>query len=233
MKAVDGVDFSVNKKQSVGVVGESGCGKSITCMSIMRFIPQPPGRIEEGNIYFYDENILNYSERDMRGIRGNNISMIFQEPITSLPPVFTVGDQIMEYLLLHQGMNHKEAKERAIKMLDTVGIPRANQVVDEYPHQLSGEMRQRAMIVMVSCDPKLLIADESTTALDVIIQAQILELMNDLKERYETRIILITHDLGIVAEKADEVVVMYAGRVVEHASVYDIFDDPKHPYTII
>ncbi len=232
VKAVNGVDFSVNKKQTVGIVGESGCGKSITSLSIMRLIPQPPGKIEAGKIWLNNENLLSYSEKQMRKVRGNEISMIFQEPMTSLNPVYTIGEQIMEALLLHQNMNPKEAREKAIEMLETVGIPRANQVVDEYPHQLSGGMRQRGMIAMaLACNPKLLIADEPTTALDVTIQAQILELMNNVKEDFETGIILITHDLGVIAEMAEEVVVMYSGRVVEHASVYDIFENSLHPYT--
>jgi len=233
VKAVNGVDFTVNKKQTVGIVGESGCGKSISSMSIMKLIPDPPGKIVDGNIWFNNENLINFSESKMRKVRGNDISMIFQEPMTSLNPVFTVGDQICEVLLLHQNMHLKEARDKAIEMLDTVGIPRANKVIDEYPHQLSGGMRQRAMIAMsLACNPQLLIADEPTTALDVTIQAQILDLMNQMKEEFETGIILITHDLGVIAEMAEEVVVMYAGRVVEHGSVYDIFENPLHPYTI-
>ncbi len=233
VKAVNGVDFSVDRQETVGIVGESGCGKSITSMSIMRLIPSPPGKIKEGKIYFENEDLLAYPESKMRGIRGNEISMIFQEPMTSLNPVYTVGDQIMEALILHQNISPKTARQKAIDSLETVRIPRSEKVVDEYPHQLSGGMRQRAMIAMaLACNPKLLIADEPTTALDVTIQAQILDLMNDLKKEYEAGVILITHDLGVIAEMCDDVVVMYAGRVVEHADVYSIFEKPKHPYTI-
>ncbi len=232
VKALNGVDFTVDKKQTVGIVGESGCGKSITSMSIMRLIPSPPGKIEDGEIWFNGQNLLNLSERKMRHIRGNDISMIFQEPMTSLNPVYPIGDQIMEVLILHQNYKQKGARERAAEMLDIVGIPRPQKVVEEYPHQLSGGMRQRAMIAMaLACNPKLLIADEPTTALDVTIQAQILELMNDLKKEFDTGIILITHDLGVIAEMADQVVVMYAGRVVEHTDVYTAFENPAHPYT--
>lgn len=233
VQAVNGVDFTVNRGQTVGVVGESGCGKSITSMSIMRLIPTPPGKIVDGKIWFNGQDLLKLSERKMRHIRGNDISMIFQEPMTSLNPVYPIGDQIMEVLILHQNYRQKEAREKAVEMLETVEIPRPEKVVDEYPHQLSGGMRQRAMIAMaLACNPKLLIADEPTTALDVTIQAQIMELMNDLKNRFEAGIILITHDLGVIAEMVDEVVVMYAGRVVEHTDVYTAFENPHHPYTL-
>lgn len=233
IKAVDGVGFSVDKKQTVGIVGESGCGKSITALSIMQLIQSPPGKIIDGKIWFKGDDLLAYPEKRMRHIRGNDISMIFQEPMTSLNPVYTVGNQIIEVLLLHQNMKLKEARGKAINMLETAGIPRANRVIDEFPHQLSGGMKQRAIIAMaLACNPKLLIADEPTTALDVTIQAQILNLINAKKEEFKTGVILITHDLGIIAEMAEEVVVMYAGRVVEHAGVIDIFENPMHPYTI-
>ncbi len=231
--AVDGVDFSLKPGQTLGVVGESGCGKSITSMSIMRLIPTPPGKIVDGEIIFDDKNIVNLSEAEMRKIRGNDIAMIFQEPMTSLNPVFTIGSQITEAIMLHQKLDKKAAKEKCIEMLKLVGIPRADEVLNDYPHQFSGGMRQRVMIAMaLSCNPKLLIADEPTTALDVTIQAQILELMREIKEKLNTAIMLITHDLGVVADMADYIIVMYAGRVVEEANVYDLFEDPKHPYTI-
>ena len=231
--AVDGVDFTLKPGQTLGIVGESGCGKSITSMSVMRLIPNPPGKIVAGEIIFDKKNLLNLSDAEMRRIRGNDISMIFQEPMTSLNPVFTIGSQIMEAIMLHQKLDKKAAREKCIDMLKLVGIPRANEVVDDYPHQFSGGMRQRVMIAMaLSCNPKLLIADEPTTALDVTIQAQILELMKELKEKLNTAIMLITHDLGVVAEMADHIIVMYAGKVVEEASALEIFDDPKHPYTI-
>ena len=231
--AVDGVDFSLKPGQTLGIVGESGCGKSITSMSVMRLIPNPPGKIVEGEIIFDKKDLLNLSDAEMRRIRGNEISMIFQEPMTSLNPVFTIGSQIMEAIMLHQKLDKKAAREKCIEMLKLVGIPRADEVVDDYPHQFSGGMRQRVMIAMaLSCNPKLLIADEPTTALDVTIQAQILELMKELKEKLNTAIMLITHDLGVVAEMADHIIVMYAGRVVEEGTALDIFDDPKHPYTI-
>jgi len=231
--AVDGVDFNLKPGQTLGIVGESGCGKSITSMSIMRLIPTPPGKIVDGEIRFDGKNIVTLSEAEMRRIRGNDIAMIFQEPMTSLNPVFTIGSQIMESIKLHQNMDKKAAREKCIEMLKLVGIPRAEEVVDDYPHQFSGGMRQRAMIAMaLSCNPKLLIADEPTTALDVTIQAQIIELMKELKEKLNTAIMLITHDLGVVAEMADHVIVMYAGRIVEDANVIDLFKDPKHPYTV-
>jgi len=231
--AVNGVDFNLKPGETLGIVGESGCGKSITSMSIMRLIPTPPGKIVGGEILFEDRDIVKMSEAEIRKIRGNDIAMIFQEPMTSLNPVFTIGSQIMEAIMLHQKMDKKAAREKCIEMLRLVGIPRADEVVDDYPHQFSGGMRQRAMIAMaLSCNPKLLIADEPTTALDVTIQAQIIELMKELKEKLNTAIMLITHDLGVVAEMADHVIVMYAGRIVEDANVIDLFKDPKHPYTI-
>ncbi len=231
-KAVDGVDYYVGKGETLGVVGESGCGKSVTALSIMRLIPQPPGKIAGGDITFDGKSLLGLSQQEMRKIRGNKISMIFQEPMTSLNPVFTIGNQIREAVQLHQRLSRKASLDRAIEMLRLVGISSPEQRVKEYPHQLSGGMRQRAMIAMaLSCNPSLLIADEPTTALDVTIQAQILDLMTSLKEEFNTSIILITHDLGVVAESVARVVVMYAGKIVEEADVYNIFGHPLHPYT--
>jgi oligopeptide/dipeptide ABC transporter ATP-binding protein len=230
--AVDGVDYSVKKGETLGVVGESGCGKSVTALSILRLIPDPPGKIVAGDIRFEGQSLINLTPNEMRKIRGNKISMIFQEPMTSLNPVYTIGNQISETLTLHQGLTNKEALERSIEMLKLVGIPSPARRVNEYPHQLSGGMRQRAMIAMaLACNPSLLIADEPSTALDVTIQAQILDLMGSLKEELNTAIILITHDLGVVAESAARVVVMYAGKIVEDADVYQIFEEPLHPYT--
>jgi len=230
-RAVDGVSFHVNVGETLAIVGESGCGKSVTAMSILRLIPEPPGKIA-GAIRFNGKNLLDASDREMRAIRGNEISMIFQEPMTSLNPVLSVGRQIGETLRLHQGLSAKEAEERAIDMLNLVGIPEARRRVREYPHQLSGGMRQRVMIaIALACNPKLLIADEPTTALDVTIQAQILDLMRDLKHRVGAAIVLITHDLGVVAEVAERVVVMYAGKKVEEAPVNALFRNPRHPYT--
>jgi len=230
--AVDGVDYSVKKGETLGVVGESGCGKSVTALSILRLIPDPPGKIVAGDIRFEGRSLLKLTQNEMRKIRGNKISMIFQEPMTSLNPVYTIGNQISETLTLHQGLTSKEALERSVEMLRLVGIPSPARRVTEYPHQLSGGMRQRAMIAMaLACNPSLLIADEPSTALDVTIQAQILDLMGSLKEELNTAIILITHDLGVVAESAARVVVMYAGKVVEEADVYQIFEAPLHPYT--
>ena len=231
--AVDGVDFELKPGETIGIVGESGCGKSVTSISIMKLIPSPPGRIVDGEILFEGKDLVKATESEMQHIRGNDIAMIFQEPMTSLNPVFTIGKQITEAIVLHQNLGKDDAKDRCIEMLKLVGIPRAEQAINEYPHQFSGGMRQRAMIAMaLSCNPKLLIADEPTTALDVTIQAQIIELMKELKEKLNTAIMLITHDLGVVAEMSDHVIVMYAGRVVEEADVIDLFKDPKHPYTI-
>lgn len=231
--AVDGVDLKINKGETVALVGESGSGKSITSLSIMRLIPSPPGKIVDGEILFNGQDLAQLSESDMCTIRGNDISMIFQEPMTSLNPVLTIGEQIMEVLIYHQKMTKQVAKNRAIEMLELVGFSRAKELINEYPHRLSGGMRQRVMIaIAMSCNPKLLIADEPTTALDVTIQAQILELMRDLSKKYDTSILLITHDLGVVSEIADRVVVMYCGQVVEEAAVDDLFDEPLHPYTI-
>ena len=230
-RAVDGVSFNIEAGQTLAIVGESGCGKSVTAMSILRLIPEPPGKIA-GEIRFRGSNLLACTEDEMRDIRGNEISMIFQEPMTSLNPVLTIGHQIGESLRLHQKLSAKDATARAIEMLTLVGIPEPQRRVEEYPHQLSGGMRQRVMIAMaLACSPKLLIADEPTTALDVTIQAQILDLMRDLKSRVGAAIMLITHDLGVVAEVADHVVVMYAGRKVEEAPVSELFRNPKHPYT--
>lgn len=232
-KAVDGVTFSLDKGKTLGIVGESGCGKSVTSLSIMRLVDPATGRNEGGSIVFDGQDLLTLPEKEMRKLRGNRISMIFQEPMTSLNPVFTIGDQISESLKLHKGLDKKAARDRAIGLLELVGIPEAGKRVDEYPHQLSGGMRQRVMIAMaLSGDPELLIADEPTTALDVTIQAQILQLLKDLQEKLHMSIIIITHDLGVIAEMADEVAVMYAGDIVEKAPTRALFDDPKHPYTI-
>ncbi len=231
--AVDDVSFSLNKGKTLGIVGESGCGKSVTSLSIMRLIATPPGKIESGEILFKGENLLKVSDARMRQIRGNEIAMIFQEPMTSLNPVFTCGDQIAEAIQLHQPkLNSKQIKEKAIEMLKLVGIPAPEKRYDEYPHQLSGGMRQRVMIAMsLSCSPSLLIADEPTTALDVTIQAQILDLMRKLNSELQFAMILITHDLGVVAEMCNEVAVMYAGKIIEYGTVEDIFYRPQHPYT--
>ncbi|KST60921.1 peptide ABC transporter ATP-binding protein [Methylobacterium sp. GXS13] len=230
-RAVDGVSFAIQAGETLAIVGESGCGKSVTAMSILRLLPEPPAAIA-GAIRFEGQNLLDLPMKAMRRIRGNDISVIFQEPMTSLNPVLTVGHQIGETLRLHQGLSRREAEARAVEMLTLVGIPEPGRRVREYPHQLSGGMRQRVMIaIALACSPKLLIADEPTTALDVTIQAQILDLMRDLKRRVGAAIMLITHDLGVVAEVADRVVVMYAGRKVEEASVRDLFRAPRHPYT--
>lgn len=231
-RAVDGVSFSVEEGETLAIVGESGCGKSVTAMSILRLIPEPPGKMA-GEVIFDGQDLLKLDEARMRDIRGNAISMIFQEPMTSLNPVLTVGRQLRETLLLHQAISKSQAESRSIEMLELVGIPEATRRMSEYPHQLSGGMRQRVMIAMaLACNPRLLIADEPTTALDVTIQAQILDLMSDLKRRIGAAIMLITHDLGVVAEVAERVMVMYAGRKVEEALVGDLFENPQHPYTI-
>jgi peptide/nickel transport system ATP-binding protein len=230
-RAVDGVSFAVEHGETVAIVGESGCGKSVTASSILRLIPQPPGKIA-GHIRFEGTDLLSLSEGAMRDLRGNRISMVFQEPMTSLNPVLTVGGQIAETLRMHQRLGRRAVRERAVEMLNLVGIAEPRRRAREYPHQLSGGMRQRVMIaIALACNPKLLIADEPTTALDVTIQAQILDLIADLKKRAGTGIILITHDLGVVAEIAERVIVMYAGRKVEEASVADLFRAPRHPYT--
>lgn len=237
VRAVDGVSFMVEPGQKVGIVGESGCGKSVTALAIMGLIRRP-GKIAGGEIFYYQEgksiciSKLDPKGKQMRSIRGNEIAMIFQEPMTSLNPVFTIGSQIMESIILHQHLNKKDARERAIQMLEKVGIPLPEERIDDYPHQLSGGMRQRAMIAMaLSCRPSVLIADEPTTALDVTIQAQVLDLMMDLRAEFQTSIIMITHNLGLIAGMADEVIVMYLGKVVEQSKVRNVFHNPKHPYT--
>ena len=231
-KAVDGISFSVSSGETLGIVGESGCGKSVTALSIMRLIQQPPGKIEASRIFLEEENLLDLSSAEMRKIRGNKISMIFQDPMTSLNPVFKVGEQVAENIRLHQGLSKKPAFNKAIEMLQLVGIPSANKRAHQYPHQMSGGMRQRVMVAMaLSCRPKLMIADEPTTALDVTIQAQILDLIQKLKEETGTSIILITHDMGVIAETVQNVIVMYAGKIMEQATVHDLFRKPAHPYT--
>ncbi len=231
--AVDDVSFSVERGKTLGLVGESGCGKSVSSLSIMRLIPTPPGAIVGGQIFFEGTDLLKLSEKEMRNVRGNKISMIFQEPMTSLNPVFTIGDQIGEAVELHnRSLSQDKVRARAIEMLELVGIPEPNKRVDDYPHQLSGGMRQRVMIAMaLSCDPSVLIADEPTTALDVTIQAQILDLIRKLQKDMGTAVILITHDLGVVAEMCDDVAVMYAGKIVEYANVNEVFKAPRHHYT--
>lgn len=231
VKAVDGVTFDVYAGETLGIVGESGCGKSVTSLSVMRLLDEK-GEIAGGEIIFEGKNVMAIPESQMMKIRGNDMAMIFQEPMTALNPVFTIGFQIMEAILLHQDVNKEQARKMAIDMLRKVGIPEPEKRVDEYPHELSGGMRQRAMIAMaLSCNPKLLFADEPTTALDVTIQAQILELMKSLQEQYGMALVMITHDLGVIAEMAQRVVVMYAGKVVEYAEVHTLFKKPRHPYT--
>ena len=232
VRAVDRVSFDLEESQTIGIVGESGCGKSVTALSLMRLVAEPPGRIESGRVLLDGKNLLELPEREMRAIRGNSISMIFQEPMTSLNPVYTVGAQIVEAIRMHQDKSRRDARDHAVEMLRLVGIPSPESNVEAYPHQLSGGMRQRVMIAMaLACEPKILVADEPTTALDVTIQAQILELLRKLQEKLKMAVVLITHDLGVVAEVAETVVVMYAGRVVERGSVRDIFARPRHPYT--
>ena len=233
VRAVDGVDFTLERGRTLGIVGESGCGKSVTALSIMGLVPQPPGRIADGEVLLEGEDLLKATPQRLRDLRGDKLSMIFQEPMTSLNPAFQVGDQIAEAILRHKGVSKTEAEKQAIEMLRKVRIPSPEARANEYPHQLSGGMRQRVMIAMaLACNPKLLIADEPTTALDVTIQAQILDLMRALREELGTAIILITHDLGVVAELADDVIVMYAGRVIERCAVPKLFAEPQHPYTI-
>ncbi len=232
VKAVDGIDFTLHKGETLGIVGESGSGKSVTNLSIMRLIPSPPGKIVSGEVLFEDKDILKLKEEQLRDIRGNKISMIFQDPMTSLNPFLKISTQLIETIVLHQGLEKTAARAKAIEMLEKVGIPSAAKRVDNYPHQFSGGMRQRVMIAMaLSCNPTILIADEPTTALDVTIQAQILDLMNDLSDEFGTAQILITHDLGVVAGMCDNIIVMYAGRVVEKANADELFEEPKHPYT--
>lgn len=230
--AVDGIDFHIDKGETLGVVGESGCGKTVTALSLLRLVSYPPGRITAGEVWFEGEDLIKKTEAQMRAIRGDKISMIFQEPMTSINPLFTVGQQIGETLKIHRKMGKAEARERSIELVKLVGIPRPEKIVDDYPHQLSGGMRQRVMIaIALACGPGLLIADEPTTALDVSIQAQILDLMRELKDKIETSIMMITHALGVIAEVADRVVVMYAGQIVENSPVRDLFKNPLHPYT--
>ncbi|MET0152082.1 MAG: ABC transporter ATP-binding protein [Candidatus Binatia bacterium] len=232
VRAVDGISFTIDAGRTIGMVGESGCGKSVTALSILRLVPSPPGRIVGGQVLYQGRNLLELPASEMRRIRGNEIAMIFQEPMTSLNPVFTIGDQIGEAIRLHQRTSRRETRERVIEMLRLVEFPEPARRVDDYPHQLSGGMRQRVMIAMaLSCNPKLLIADEPTTALDVTIQAQILDLLASLKARLGMALLLITHDLGVVAEQADEVLILYAGALVEHARAADLFERPLHPYT--
>lgn len=232
LRVLDDVSFSIGKGKVLGVVGESGCGKSITSLSIMGLLPQPNGYIESGEILFNGVDLTKLSKKEMENMRGNDISMIFQEPMTALNPVLTIGFQIGEVLEIHKKLKGKEKKEKVLEMLKLVGLPKPEKIIDEYPHQLSGGMRQRIMIAMaLSCNPKLLIADEPTTALDVTIQIQILELMKNLKNNFDTSILFITHDLGVIAEMADEVAVMYLGKIVEYTTVLNIFDNPMHPYT--
>jgi len=232
VRAVDGVDLYIDKGETLGVVGESGCGKSVTALSIMKLIPQPPGKIVEGQILYNGTDLVSMPANRLRKIRGKEISMVFQEPMTSLNPVFTCGEQIAEALRLHEGLGRRDAMDKTVEMLKIVHIPNAERRVKEYPHQLSGGMRQRVMIAMaLSCSPNLLIADEPTTALDVTIQAQILELLNELKSKLRMAVMLITHDMGVIAETAQRVVVMYAAKVAEEAPVGDLFKEPLHPYT--
>ncbi len=233
VRAVDGIDLALNRGETLGIVGESGSGKSVTALSILRLVPSPPARIVSGRILFNNKNLLEMDDSAIRKIRGNEIAMIFQDPMSSLNPTFTIGNQIIESIKLHQGLGKREARLKAIEMLQSVGIPSPEQRVNEYPHQLSGGIRQRAMIAMaLSCNPALLIADEPTTALDVTIQAQVLDLMDNLREEFDTAILFITHDLGVVAGMADHVAVMYLGKIVEIGTVKDIFHNPKHPYTL-
>jgi len=233
VNAVNGISYTVDEGETVGIVGESGCGKSVSVLSVMRLIPQPPGKIVGGQVMFEGRDLLKLSEDEMRQVRGNKISMVFQDPMTSLNPVLTVARQMTEGMELHLGLDHQQARKRAIELLEMVNIPQAKDRIDDYPHQFSGGMRQRVMIAMgLSCNPQLLIADEPTTALDVTIQAQILDLVRELKQKIGMAIIWITHDLGIVAGLADRVLVMYAGYIIESAPVKDIYADPRHPYTL-
>ena len=232
VKAVDGISYNVHEGEVLGIVGESGCGKSVSAMSVMKLIPNPPGRIVDGSVIFEGKDLVTMPEPEMRQIRGNRIAMVFQEPMTSLNPVLTIGRQLTETLELHQGLSGSAAMDRAAELLDRVGIPEAGQRLKDYPHQFSGGMRQRVMIaIALSCDPKLIIADEPTTALDVTIQAQILELMQELAKEFGTALIIITHNLGVVARYADRVIVMYAGKIIEESTAEEIFHNPMHAYT--
>jgi peptide/nickel transport system ATP-binding protein len=232
VKAVDGVDFEVDRGKTLGIVGESGCGKSVTALSIMGLIPKPPARIVEGAVRFEGRDLTELNDRELEDVRGHEIGMIFQDPMTSLNPTLTIGTQITETLRRHLGMSNKQARKRAVELLQEVHIPNAKERLDDYPHRYSGGMRQRVMIaIAISCNPKLLIADEPTTALDVTVQAGVLDLLHELRAEHEMAVIIITHDMGVVAETANDILVMYAGQVVEHASAYDLFDRPEHPYT--
>ncbi len=231
-KVIENISFALDRGKTLGLVGESGCGKSVTAMSVMRLLPCPPSRVDSGDILFDGVNVLSLTDKDMRKIRGNRIGMIFQEPMTSLNPTFSIGFQIAEVLRLHRGLNNSQARRRSVELLDLVGIGSPRARIDQYPHQLSGGLRQRVMIAMaLACDPDLLIADEPTTALDVTIQAQILELLAQLQQEFGMSILLITHDLGVVAEFCEQVVVMYAGKIMEKAHVEELFSHPRHPYT--
>ena len=232
VQAVDGVSFSVEKGKTLGIVGESGCGKSVTALSLMGLIPKPPAKIVEGSVLFEGRDLTKLSDRELEDVRGRQIAMIFQDPMTSLNPTFKIGTQITETLRRHFDISKQDARKRAVELLEEVGIPRAAERLDDYPHQFSGGMRQRVMIaIALSCNPQLLIADEPTTALDVTIQAQILDLLERLRTEHEMAMIIITHDMGVIAEASDDVAVMYAGQFVEQASVFDLFDNPEHPYT--
>jgi oligopeptide/dipeptide ABC transporter ATP-binding protein len=232
VRAVDNISFDIYPNETVGIVGESGCGKTVTGLTLLRLIPMPPGRIVQGSILFEGRDLTRLTEREMQAMRGADISMIFQEPMTALNPVFTVGNQMIDILRRHKGLSARQAREEAIAMLDRVGIPAPKKRIDEYPHQLSGGMRQRVMIAMaLSCDPKLLVADEPTTALDVTTQAQVMEQIVKLQEEFHMSMILVTHDLGVVAESCDRAIVMYCGNIIETAEIHDIFERPQHPYT--
>ena len=232
VQAVDGVSFELEKGKTLGIVGESGCGKSVTALSIMGLIPKPPARIVGGEVLFDGRDLTKLSEGQMQHIRGNEVSMIFQDPMTSLNPTLKIGTQITETILAHRDVSKQDARKRAVELLDEVGIPRAAERLDDYPHRFSGGMRQRVMIaIALSCNPRLLIADEPTTALDVTIQAQILDLLDELRQQHDMAMILITHDMGVVAEVCDDVLIMYAGQIVEKASGFELFDNPEHPYT--
>lgn len=232
VEAVRNISFNVGKKETVAIVGESGCGKSVTANGIMQLLPMPPAFYKNGEIYFDGENLLDKTEKEMQGIRGERIAMIFQDPMTSLNPTMRVGDQIVESLVKHKGISGKEAQAKALEMLELVSVPQPDRRIKQYPHEFSGGMRQRVMIALAMvCDPQLLIADEPTTALDVTVQAQILDLMKDIQQKYDMSIIIITHDLGVVADIADRVVVMYAGQIIEQGYTHEIFASPKHPYT--
>lgn len=233
VRAIEGIDLHIERGETLGLVGESGCGKTVTALSILRLVPDPPGKIIDGEIWFDRQNLLALAEEEMRKIRGNDISMIFQDPQSALNPVYTVDNQLREVIQLHQGLDKSEAREKAIRMLDLVGIPSPEERVDDYPHQFSGGMKQRVMIAMaLACNPKMLIADEPTTNLDVTVQAQVLEMINELKEKFGATVLLITHNLGVIAEMSNHVGVMYAGKLVEYAKADTIFHEPLHPYTI-